>query len=449
VDKPAPGPNPTIPEIISGRLQQCRTLEGKACQFPFRYLGETFNSCTTFDSANGAAWCKDIDGKYRDCAPPCGAAVSDNSCTSWEDCRNPGKECHGIEDVSCICKSGQCKISSACGTRGAFFYTACSSCSEDGCEDEGACQWTNGRCVDKQAPGPNPTIPEIISGRGNNQLQQCRTLEGKACQFPFRYKGQTFKSCTTFESENGAAWCTDIDGKYRDCAPSCGATVPVGMKGVETKCQDSSGTTREPGATWKEDCNTCSCLPNGQFICTIALCPPKTTVETKCQDSSGATREPGATWKEDCNTCSCLPDGQFICTLALCPPKTTGGMEVVGTKCQDSSGATREPGATWEEDCNTCSCLPSGQVGCTFVLCPPKTTDIDESCTSADDCYKFGKKCHGIQDVGCICKNGQCKISSGCGTHGAFFYTACSTCDEEGCEDEGACKWTNGKCGLI
>ena len=48
-----------------------------------RYLGETFNSCTTFDSANGAAWCKDIDGKYRDCAPPCGATVPGESLANY------------------------------------------------------------------------------------------------------------------------------------------------------------------------------------------------------------------------------------------------------------------------------------------------------------------------------------------------------------------------------
>ena len=35
----------------------------------------------------------------------------------------------------------------------------------------------------------------------------------------------------------------------------------------------------------------------------------------------------------------------------------------------------------------------------------------DESCKTWSDCMKDGKKCDGIQDVGCICKNGQCKIS--------------------------------------
>eukprot|EP00091_Calanus_sinicus_P002927 TRINITY_DN13061_c0_g1_i1.p2 TRINITY_DN13061_c0_g1~~TRINITY_DN13061_c0_g1_i1.p2 ORF type:complete len:104 (-),score=5.21 TRINITY_DN13061_c0_g1_i1:106-417(-) len=83
---------------------------------------------------------------------------------------------------------------------------------------------------------------------------------------------------------------------------------------------------------------------------------------------------------------------------------------------------------------------------CLFALSVFSSCLANESCTTLDDCYKNGKVCDGIQDVGCICKNGLCKISSGCGTFGAFFRTGCETCGEEGCEDEGACKWIGGKC---
>ena len=36
-------------------------------------------------------------------------------------------------------------------------------------------------------------------------------------------------------------------------------------------------------------------------------------------------------------------------------------------------------------------------------------------------------------------------ILAGCGVMGAFFFTACKTCDKEDCEDEGACWWEDGK----
>eukprot|EP00092_Neocalanus_flemingeri_P092626 GFUD01117612.1.p1 GENE.GFUD01117612.1~~GFUD01117612.1.p1 ORF type:complete len:106 (+),score=16.09 GFUD01117612.1:33-320(+) len=81
------------------------------------------------------------------CALSSAQSEYDNSCQSWRDCRDVGKRCHGIQDVGCICKNGKCKISSGCGTMGAFFRTACSSCTEDGCEDEGACKWRNGQCL--------------------------------------------------------------------------------------------------------------------------------------------------------------------------------------------------------------------------------------------------------------------------------------------------------------
>merc|ERR1711915_872635 len=159
----------------------------------------------------------------------------DESCKKADDCYTNQKRCDRIQDVGCICKNGSCKISSGCGTMGAFFKTECGTCSEEDCEDESACKWTGGKCMDV---------------KGNRQTN--RASRGR--------------------------------------------------------------------------------------------------------------------------------------------------------------------------------------------------TSRDESCRKADDCYKNGKKCDGIQDVVCICKKGLCKISSGCGIMGAFFKTECNTCTEEDCEDEGACKWKKGKC---
>merc|ERR1712129_641272 len=70
----------------------------------------------------------------------------------------------------------------------------------------------------------------------------------------------------------------------------------------------------------------------------------------------------------------------------------------------------------------------------------------DESCKTREDCYGDNMMCALIQDAGCICKDGMCKISSGCGTNGAFFFTPCTAphCDQEDCEDEGVCHWVDG-----
>ena len=68
-------------------------------------------------------------------------------CSDWSDCHQEGGLCHNLADAGCVCKAGRCKISSGCGTQGAFFYRSCNSCNEDDCEDEGTCLWRGGECV--------------------------------------------------------------------------------------------------------------------------------------------------------------------------------------------------------------------------------------------------------------------------------------------------------------
>ena len=73
---------------------ECYGLKGDRCQFPFKWDGRTFNNCTTYKSANGAAWCatrvrgKDreaVRGSLEDCSAPC-----DHGASPYEDCpRNP------------------------------------------------------------------------------------------------------------------------------------------------------------------------------------------------------------------------------------------------------------------------------------------------------------------------------------------------------------------------
>ena len=59
---------------------------------------------------------------------------------------------------------------------------------------------------------------------------ECYGLKGDKCQFPFKWDGRTFSNCTTYKSENGAAWCaTRVRGKDRkavrgsleDCSAPC------------------------------------------------------------------------------------------------------------------------------------------------------------------------------------------------------------------------------------
>jgi len=130
--------------------------------------------------------------------------------------------------------------------------------------------------------------------------------------------------------------------------------------------------------------------------------------------------------------------------------KLCEGIQDVGCICKNNickiSANCGKQGAFFLRECWTCvqeDCEDEGVCRWEDGECRPKQ---DESCAYAEDCYSSGKMCDGIQDVGCLCKGGQCKISAGCGTMGAFFRKDCSFCRENDCEDEGACVWNNGRC---
>merc|ERR1712080_150837 len=55
----------------------------------------------------------------------------------------------------------------------------------------------------------------------------CLTLQYNQCKFPFRYRGRLFNECTTYNSENGKAWCTTQSGQYEDCQSSCPGVRPL------------------------------------------------------------------------------------------------------------------------------------------------------------------------------------------------------------------------------
>ena len=66
-------------------------------------------------------------------------------------------------------------------------------------------------------------------------------------------------------------------------------------------------------------------------------------------------------------------------------------------RCTDVDGNTREPGDSWKDDCNTCHCTQTGNVGCTKMLCAPKDLNTSKRQDPFGDycwlCYNggFGK----------------------------------------------------------
>merc|ERR1712033_74773 len=83
------------------------------------------------------------------------------------------------------------------------------------------------------------------------------------------------------------------------------------------------------------------------------------------EDDEGVSRQPGDSWQEDCNRCRCLATGVKGCTRRWCG----GG---VSRKCVDSAGQERQDGESWEETPDICSCT-EGLVVCTSLAVIPGT----------------------------------------------------------------------------
>jgi len=82
-------------------------------------------------------------------------------------------------------------------------------------------------------------------------------------------------------------------------------------------------------------------------------------------DDEGLRRQPGDSWQEECNRCRCLTTGVKGCTRRFC------GGEVSRT-CVDSQGQERQDGERWEETPDICSCT-EGLVVCTSLAVIPGT----------------------------------------------------------------------------
>eukprot|EP00092_Neocalanus_flemingeri_P004936 GFUD01005309.1.p1 GENE.GFUD01005309.1~~GFUD01005309.1.p1 ORF type:complete len:372 (+),score=74.76 GFUD01005309.1:77-1192(+) len=163
--------------------------------------------------------------------------------------------------------------------------------------------------------------------------QQCYTVRGNQCQFPFSYKGQTFSSCTTFDSENGAAWCTSTEGRYEDCVSPCGVSSnslascprnPV-IKGLSRNCC----TEDNPCGEGEGDCDT-----SNQDTCQSGL---------RCGDSNCGDFNPANYAPADCcykpmiqgQYYNVNEDGFISCqTRADCPPDfETPNLDRVSYSC--------------------------------------------------------------------------------------------------------------------
>ncbi|XP_043213549.1 kielin/chordin-like protein isoform X2 [Amphibalanus amphitrite] len=231
-------------------------------------------------------------------------------------------------------------------------------------------------------------------------------------------------------SEDGRSFCT-----LRSCPHGRQYGVPKKfVRAVNSTCTDE-------GATWRQDCNTCSCA-DGRVTCTENRCEAQAGIVAR----RGSRCVPGSKWTDQClNTCRCTALGQPTCSSKACPPGKTAGVPIeqlprAGDRCSDE-------GSSWKEDCNKCSCL-DGVVTCSEHICTPTEANDEGPCRDGeewiDECTNRCK-CIGGEPR---CTRRPCPAGGRPGVPVRFVVPDGETCSNEGerwQEDCNTCRCQDGR----
>jgi len=191
------------------------------------------------------------------------------------------------------------------------------------------------------------------------------------------------------------------------------------------------------GAGMSEGCNSCGCI-DGTWSCTTLDCPPAVqdsgAPETLPQDAApagclfdGVTHANGATWKLDCNWCSC-ENALASCTIAECPPPLMDS----GTPSDDAGGRpdANDPrcqilASNYDQSCTFDSdCTPVAEGNACIGGCHcPAGAAINRSSLAQfqNDWSRLAAPSAGF--CGCpasfpgCCVQGKCQATSACGMH--------------------------------
>ena len=88
-----------------------------------------------------------------------------------------------------------------CGTMGAFFFRNCSTCTEESCEDAGACSWIAGECKENK---------KVVNGGWSEwgSWISCNAKTGKK---------KRIRRCNNPPPRNGGAACSGSSSEETTC----------------------------------------------------------------------------------------------------------------------------------------------------------------------------------------------------------------------------------------
>ncbi|XP_048373115.1 epididymal sperm-binding protein 1-like [Sphaerodactylus townsendi] len=202
---------------------------GQSCHFPFIYWGQPYETCTTKHSRDGKPWCAttgnyDKDRKWSYCADtrlsadpmgPCHFPLRLNG-HSWTTCVTDSSFdgepwCSLTNNVEKDNKKVRCTASEPCSIPFTYKKRRYYACTKDGSVGEQHwCATTSNYDADKKW---KTCVFQDYGGSSKN----------KSCVFPFEYKEKTYHQCTTEDEPTGRSWCAttssyDKDGEWTFCA---------------------------------------------------------------------------------------------------------------------------------------------------------------------------------------------------------------------------------------
>merc|ERR1712106_624422 len=143
--------------------------------------------------------------------------------------------------ILAFCASTAFALSCACGSSPCQTPVCCES--GEYTKDECGCCLTCAKAEGQRCGGPFR-----IAGTCSDNLRclrqcECKTVSEADCIFPFNYKGVSYSTCTTEESENKVPWCaTQVDetgevvkNSWQDCSEGCPGTGGINIDGLEKR----------------------------------------------------------------------------------------------------------------------------------------------------------------------------------------------------------------------
>jgi len=241
----------------------------------------------------------------------------------------------------------------------------------------------------------------MLSPSSTMSSSGCRTINADLCIFPFIYKGQTFSSCTDFESVNGLQWCATkvrnnkvvVKGRWADCdmATCASSNIRFGGEVPLTKDPDESTLPCQFTHECRRDHQQCTQIQDAGCVCNHGSCIIRGNPFVRDSDRE-CTSYTDCSCRNNKDRCYCIEGFCENIAWECHEDNDCNGM----SKCQGKECTCQESRCEW--NCNVDSDCTAGQFYCDWLgyecKCQRGQCDsvrLPAECNTISDCVKLGK----------------------------------------------------------